>query len=159
MDMKTIVVGDKAVQVALSDADIITTILADHKAEIEAKDTTIGELKAENAETAAKVLSDAQVEALVADRVAVTAKASTLMDGFDATGKTPAEMKREVVSHVYGADAAGKDVSDAEINGIFRVMAPAKVDDTAREAIKGTKKKTVADGDIDWSAIQKKGAK
>ena len=152
MDMKTIVVGDKAVQIAASDADTITAIIA-------AKDTAIGELKAECAAANAKVLTDAQIEARVADRMTVIDKAKSLVTDYDATGKAVADIKREVVLSVYGADAAGADVSDAEINGIFRVMAPIKVDDSAREAIKNTEKKPAADGGIDWAAVQKKGKK
>jgi uncharacterized protein len=144
MDMKTIVVGDKAVQIAASDADIVTKLMADHATAIEAKDTAIGELKAECAAANAKVLTDAQIEARVADRMTVVDKAKSLVTDYDATGKAVADIKREVVQSVYGADAAGTDVSDAEINGIFRVMAPAKVDDSAREAIKNTEKKPVA---------------
>lgn len=152
MDMKTIVVGDKAVQIAASDADVITAMIA-------AKDTQIGELKAECAAANAKILTDAQIEARVADRVAVIDKAKTLVADYDASGKSVADIKREVVLSVYGADAAGVDVSDAEVNGIFRVMAPAKVDDSARDAIKKTEKKTASDGAIDWAAVQKKGKK
>jgi uncharacterized protein len=144
MDMKTIVVGDKAVQIAATDADIVTKLIADHKATIDAKDTQIGELKAECAAASAKVLTDAQIEARVADRVAVIDKAKTLVADYDASGKSVADIKREVVLSVYGADAAGVDVSDAEVNGIFRVMAPVKVDDSARDAIKRTDKKAAA---------------
>ena len=159
MEMKPIAIGDAVVNVAITDAPTITKMIADHKAAVEAKDTAIGELKAECAAANAKVLTDAQIEARVADRMTVIDKAKSLVTDYDATGKAVADIKREVVQSVYGADAAGADVSDAEINGIFRVMAPAKVDDSAREAIKNTEKKTVADGCIDWAAAQKKGKK
>ena len=159
MDMKTVVVGDKAVQVAASDADVITAIMADHKVVVDGLNDKVGELKAENAETAKKVLSEDEIEAKVADRMAVVEKASKLVDGYDAKGKSVAQIKREVVAGVYSADAASAEVSDAEINGIFRVAEPAKVSDAAREALKKAEPKQVADGGIDWSAVQKKGAK
>ena len=155
MDMKPIAIGDAVVNVAASDAATITAMIADHKAAIEAKDTAIGELKAENAATAAKVLTDADIEALVADRVAVTAKAATLVADYDATGKALADVKREVVAKVYGDEAAAVDVSDAEINGIFRIMKPAVVSDKARDALKeGAKDKT--DANDPWGKAREK---
>jgi len=57
-DLKTVVVGDKAVQVAADDADTITQLIADHKAAIKSKDEEIGKLKAECADTARQGPSD-----------------------------------------------------------------------------------------------------
>lgn len=155
VNMKAIVVGDEAVQVPADVADKITAILADHKAQIDAKDKvietrdeTIGELKAENATTAAKVLTDEQIEAMVADRMAVVDKASSLVADLDVAGKTVADIKREAVQSVYGDDAAGADVTDAEINGIFRVMTPKKVDDSARKVLSKPQETKDADAQI-----------
>lgn len=147
MDMTTIVVGDKAVQVAASDADVITKIVADHAAIVEAKDTLIGELKAECADATSKVLSDADIEARVEQRMAVVDKATKLVDGLDAKGKSVADVKREAVRGVYGDEAAGTDVTDAEINGIFRVMQPKTVNDSARDLIKDKTNIAVKDAD------------
>lgn len=140
-DLITVVVGDKAVQMSVLDAATFeafrTSIIADHKAEIDAKDTEIGKLKAENAETAKAVLDDGAIELLVADRMAVTEKAKTLVKDFDGSGKSISEMKRMAVQSVYGDEAAHKDVSDAEISGIFSIMKPEKINDNVRKAIKG----------------------
>lgn len=140
MEMKTVVVGDKAVQIAASDADIVTKLIADHSVAIEAKDTQIGELKAECKAATDKVLSDADIEAMVSDRMAVVDKAVKLIVDYDATGKSLSDVKRDAVRGVYGDEAAATEVSDAEINGIFRIMKPAEVSDKARDAIKNAEK-------------------
>lgn len=165
MDIKTIVVGDKAVQVAASDADAVTQILKDHtstvaelQATIEARDTTIGELKAENAETAKQVMSDAEIAAAVVARKAVTDKAALFDAEFKDTGQALADIKREAVRVAYGDEAAAAEVSDAEINGIFRVMEPKKVNDAARDMLKEGKEKAKPKGEWD-GMFKKKGEK
>jgi hypothetical protein len=155
MTMKTIVVGDKAVQVAAVDADVITKMIADHASVVVDLNTKVGELKAECADAAKKVLTDAQVEALVADRMAIVDKARTLVADYDAAGKAVSDVKREVVASVYGDDAASTEVSDAEINGIFRIMKPAEVSDVARDAIKDAAKNK-EDMNDPWAKAQDK---
>lgn len=164
MDIKTIVVGDKAVQVAASDASTVEQVMKDHKAEIEAKDAeiaakdeTIGELKAENAETAKKVMSDADIAAAVVARKAVTDKAAEFVKEFKDEGQSLADIKRAAVKAMYGDEAAAEEVTDAEINGIFRVMEADKVNDAAREAMKEGKKKSEQKGSWDFIKKQKKG--
>ncbi|MCP4487833.1 MAG: DUF2213 domain-containing protein [Gammaproteobacteria bacterium] len=165
MDIKTIVVGDKAVQVAASDADTVTQILKDHTAKvaelnatIEARDTTIGELKAENAETAKQVMSDAEIAAAVVARKLVTDKAAEFNAEFKDEGQSLADIKREAVRGVYGDEAVADEVSDAEINGIFRVMTPKKVNDAARDMLKEGKEKAKPKGEWD-GMFKKKGDK
>ena len=161
MTMKTVVLGDKAVEVAAKDADTVTQILKDHKTAMDAKDaiisdkeTKIGELKAENADTAKKVISDADIEKMVADRMVVVEKAKSVNSKFISDGKTVPEIKRETVKGVYGDTAASSDISDAEINGIFKVM-QLEIDDSARNALKGKKNA----GDDPWAKFVKKGDK
>ena len=144
VDLKTIVVGDKAVQVAASDADIVNKLIADHKAEIDAKDTEIGALKAECADTAKKVLDAAAIDVLVQSRVAVIDKARGAVADFDATGKSVEQIRREVVKAIHGDEAAADTVSDAEVKGIFDHATAAKKNDTARIAL-GDVKQTVTD--------------
>lgn len=162
MDIKTIVVGDKAVQVAASDASTVEQVMRDHKAEvealkaeIEARDTTIGELKAENADTAKKVMSDADIAAAVVARKAVTDKAAEFVKEFKDEGRALADIKRNAVKAHFGDDAAAAEVSDAEINGIFRVMTPKKVNDEARKVL-SDKKSTDADP---WGFVGRKETK
>lgn len=166
MTMKAIVVGDEAVQVPADVADKITAALDAAKAaidakdaEIEAKDTQIGELKAENAETAKKVIGDAEIAKAVVARKLVTDKAAEFIAEFKDEGQALADIKRDAVKAMYGDEAAASEVSDAEINGIFRVMKPAKVNDAAREAMKEGKEKAKPKGNWDGIYKEKKGDK
>lgn len=166
-DMTTIaiVVGDEAVNVPADIADKITaaldaanTKLEAAQATIEARDTTIGELKAENAETAKRVMSDAEIASAVVARKAVTDKAVLFDAEFKDTGQAMADIKRDAVRVAYGDEAAAAEVSDAEINGIFRVMEPKKVNDAARETLKEGKEKAKPKGEWD-GMFKKKGDK
>lgn len=147
MTTKAIVVGDEAVQVPADVADKITAALDAAKAEvaalnatIEAKDTTIGELKAECADAAAKVMTDADVAKAVIERKLVTDKAAAFIDGFTDEGQALADVKRAAVRAKFGDEAAAADVTDAEINGIFRVMKAEPVADAAAKAIEDSAK-------------------
>lgn len=166
MTTKAIVVGDEAVNVPADVADKITAAMDAAKAQIEAltakieaKDTTIGELKAENAETAKKVMSDADIAAEVIKRKAVTDKAAEFVKEFRDEGQSLADIKRVAVKAHFGDEAAATDVTDAEINGIFRVMEPAKVNDAARDAMKEGKEKAKPKGNWDGMYKAKKGDK
>ena len=109
MEMKAVAIGDKAVNVAATDADTLTKALTD-------KDTAIGELKAKLADAESKILTDEQIQA----------KAKEIADAM---------ARREAVKAKFG-DEAIKDASDAEIAGMFKIIdkAPAQ-DDTARKAL------------------------
>ena len=166
MTTKAIVVGDEAVQVPADVADKITAALDAAKAtieakdaEIEAKDTQIGELKAENAETAKKVIGDAEIAKAVVARKLVTDKAAEFIAEFKDEGQSLADIKRDAVKAMYGDEAAATDISDAETNGIFRVMKPAEVNDAAREAMKEGKEKAKPKGNWDGIYKEKKGDK
>lgn len=133
LDMVKLMVGDKAVQVAASDADIVTGIVRDHAAAIATKDTEIGRLTAELADAKSKVLTDAQVADMVAAKVAY-------------------DKKFEAVKAKFG-DEAVKDASEAMIDGMFRVIDKA-VDDTGRNAFKDAK--PVVDSEARIAAAQAK---
>jgi len=137
MELTKVVIGDKAINVAASDADKFTAIIADKDAVITAKDTAIGELKAKLADAESKVMTDEQV----------AAKVQALAD---------AKAKRDAVAAKFG-DEAVKDASDAEIAGMFKVI-DAATDDTARKAIGDAAKKATETG---WDKIlaKKKEAK
>ena len=130
MELTKVVIGDKAISVATSDADKFTALIAD-------KDGEIGTLTAKLADATAKILTDEQLEAKVA-----------AMADFKA--------KKEAVKAKFG-DEAIKDASDAMIEGMYRVIGDAK-DDTARAAIKDAKP-VIKDGASAWDAIYEKGAK
>jgi hypothetical protein len=131
MELTKVVIGDKAINVAASDADIFTKLIAD-------KDTAIGTLKAELADAMSKILSDADLET----------KVIALAD---------AKSKRVAVQAKFG-DEAIKDASDAEIAGMYRVIGDAK-DDTARKAITDMKPKNKDDESEFWAKIEAKKSK
>jgi len=165
MTTKAIVVGDEAVNVPADIADKITaaldaanTKLEAAKATIESRDTTIGELKAENAETAKQVMGDAEIAAAVVARKLVTDKAALFNAEFKDAGQSLADIKRDAVRVRHGDEAAAAEVSDAEINGIFRVMEPKKVNDAARDMLKEGKEKAKPKGEWD-GMFKKKGDK
>lgn len=149
MTTKAIVVGDEAVNVPADVADKITAALdaANQKikakdAELEAAQETIGELKAECADAVKKIMSDADIAKAVVARKLVTDKAAGFMPEFKDEGQSLADIKRAAVKAKFGDEAAAADVTDAEINGIFRVMEPAKVSDAARDVLAdGAKRK------------------
>ena len=120
VELKTVILGDKAVQVEAKDADTVAAILKDHKTAIDAKDTEIGELKGKLATAEAKVLDEAAIAKLV-------------------DAKVDAKTKRDAVAAKFG-DEAVKDASDAEIAGMFKVIdAAGDADETVRNALKDAK--------------------
>lgn len=132
--LKTVVLGDSAVQVAVSDVAAINQYKADMQQKltdaqaaladaVAKKDEEIGTLKAE-LETA-KAAAVVDVDALVAARTELVAQVKALDAAIDAKGKTDAELKRAAVAAKLG-DALVKDASDAEVNGMFKALANAK---------------------------------
>lgn len=129
--LKTVVIGDSAVQVAATDAALIEQFKKDsaqalvdaeskHSAAIEAKDTEIGELKVQL--KAAQDAANIDVDALVAARTALVSQVKALDSSIDPTGKTDAELRKAAVVAKLG-DSAVADVSDAEVAGMFKALA------------------------------------
>lgn len=126
-DLKTVVLGDQAVQVALADAQAIEDFKAATKQQIadaqklaDAKDEEIGKLKAElvKAQDAAKI----DVDALVAARTELVAQVKAIDSAIEVAGKSDAALRSEAVAKKLG-DAAIADASEAEIKGMFKVLA------------------------------------
>ena len=123
MELKPVVLGDKAFQVAATDAaaveqfrnDMLKKVAdaeaAKKKSEDE-KDEEIGSLKVKlkKAEDAAVI----DVDALVAQRSALVAQVKALDAAIDVTGKTDADLRKAAVVSKLG---------DAEINGMFKALA------------------------------------
>ena len=131
MELKPVVLGDAVAQVAVGDIAAVeaykvamTKKLADaeaaKKAAEEKKDEEIGELKAKlkKAEDAAIV----DVDALVAARSALVAQVKAVDAAIEVAGKSDAELRKLAVKSKLG-DAAIADASDAEISGMFKVLA------------------------------------
>lgn len=131
MELKTVVLGDAAVQVAVGDLAAIeaykvamTKKLSDAEAAKkkveEDKDEEIGGLKAKlkKAEDAAIV----DVDALVAARSELVASVAAIDSSIVAKGVSDADLRKAAVAKKLG-DAAVAEVSDAEITGMFKVLA------------------------------------
>ncbi len=138
MTLKTIVLGDQAVQVdPASEVHIVaykamhSKTLADHAIAIEGKDKEIGELKAKlkMAEDKANI----NVDALVAERSAFIAKIHAIDSTIDCTGKTDVQIMRQVVAKKLAIEVSDKE-SDDVIRGMFAVVA--QDGDKVREALK-----------------------
>jgi uncharacterized protein len=143
MDIVKVMVGDKAVNVAASDADIVAGLTKDHAKAIEAKDAEIAALKIECADATKQIKTDDEiaemVDAAVKDRAAVADKAKSLVKDYDATGKTAMEMRREVIAKVYGDEAVADLVTDAEIKAAFAVARSQAKADPVLDAVKYAK--------------------
>lgn len=132
LDMVKLMVGDKAVQIAATDADVITGLVKDHKTALDAKDAEKGALEVKLADALAKVLTDAQIAALVSAKVKV-------------------DTERAAVMAKLGDKA--KDWSDSQIEGAFLAL-DGMGDDTMRTVIKD--QKPIEDADAKIAAAQKK---
>lgn len=153
-ELKTVVLGDEAVEIVATDSskfDAFKTASAKVLADAEEK---IGELTAKLADAEAKVVSDADIEKRVADRVGLISAATKVVADLVADGKSDADIMREVVAHKFG-DEAVKDVSDGVIVGMFKAATLAKdSDDTVRKALGD--KATVNDYDARIAAASSK---
>lgn len=137
MEFVKVMIGDNAVNVAADSANLVADMIKDHKAEIETKDSAIGQLKATLADAESKILDDAAIAALI-------------------DAKVKANTNRAKVVDAFGEDAIG-DASEAEINGMLKVMdaKPLKNADPVKQVLAdGTVK-----GDVDHWAAFKEGNK
>lgn len=130
MTTKTVVLGDKAVQVLAEDAAEVERFkqetakaLADaearYKAAIEAKDEEIGKLKAELAD--AKKAAEIDIDALVEARTELVAQVKAIDAKIDPKGLSDAELRKAAVAAKLGEEMV-KDASDAEISGMFKAI-------------------------------------
>jgi hypothetical protein len=97
-------------------------LLTDHAAVIAVKDGEIGELKARVKQLEDSAPKPADLDRLVRDRASLVASALKVDAKIITDGKTDAEIRRAVVAVRHG-DEFVKDASDAEIAGMFKVIA------------------------------------
>lgn len=129
--LKTVVLGDKAVSVALGDVAAIEQYKTDMQRKLndaemakkksdDEKDEEIGTLKAKlkKAEDAAVI----DVDKLVAERTELVGKVKAIDAKIDPAGKSDADLRKAAVASKFG-DAMLKDASDAEISGMFKAIA------------------------------------
>ncbi|WP_288078650.1 DUF2213 domain-containing protein [Pseudomonas sp.] len=130
-DMKTVVLGDKAVQVADTDVLAIEQYKADmtkklgdaeagKQAAVAAVQAEMGALKVELQK--AKDAANIDVDALVAARTELLSQVKAIDSAIVTAGKSDAELRKAAVAAKMG-DAALAGASDAEIKGMFTVLA------------------------------------
>lgn len=148
--LKTVVLGDKAVQVYAADTAIIdawkaaqTQKLTDaekaHKAAIDTKDAEIATKDAEIEKLTKSQLSDTDLDVRVQARAELVGKAVSIAKDVETTGLSDADIRKAVVAAKLG-DAAIKDKSDAYVEARFDVLAEdAAKGDPVLEALKDTK--------------------
>ena len=128
VELKTVILGDKAVQVEAKDAETVAGILKDHKSVIDAKDAKIGELEVKLSDAMSKILSDEEIAKMISSKI-------------------ESDNKRKAVIDKVGDKA--KDWTDAQIDGAFLALDfDIKADDTARNAISDKKQELNADQKI-----------
>lgn len=142
--LKTVVLGDKAVQVAVSDVAAIEQFkkdsakaLADaqtkHEAAITAKDEEIGKLRVELQQ--AKDAANIDVDSLVAARTELVNQVKAIDAKIETAGKSDADLRKAAVAAKLG-DEIVADASDAEISGMFKALSKVKPSNPVADAIK-----------------------
>lgn len=122
----TVIVSDLNKKVA--DAD------AAHSAAIAKKDEEIGGLKTELKKAQDAAPKPADLDKMVADRVALITAAKTIHADLKPEGLSDADIRKQVVMAKMG-DEAVKDASEAEISGMFKALAKdVKPTDPMRDA-------------------------
>lgn len=130
--LKTVVLGDKAVQVAVSDlaaveafkadaAKALSDAKAEHDKAIAAKDAELAKKDAELDAIKAKVLSDADLDKRVQERADLIAVAKTIAKDVKTEGLSDAAIRKAVVVAKIG-DAAIAGKADAYIDARFDLL-------------------------------------
>lgn len=143
MTFKTIVLGDQAVNIDPASEVHVESYkamhnktVADHAAKVEAKDKEIGELKAKL--KIAEDKANINVDALVEKRSAFIAKVNAIDSTIDCSGKSDAQIMREVVSAKLAITIPDSE-SDDVVRGMFAVVSSDA--DPVRKAISSGVKK------------------
>ncbi len=127
LSVETTDAGAQALEKLMNDAKAAK---AAHDAAIAAKDTELAAKDAQIDSLKAKVVDGAALDALVAERSTLIAKAKAIAPAVVTDGKSTAEIKKAVVVTVRGPDAAEK--SAAYIDAAFDLLGETK------DPIKGT---------------------
>lgn len=148
--LRTVVVDGLSVQTTDQGATAINKLLKDlessaaklvdagtaHKQAIAAKDEEIGTLKADLKKAQDAAPKPADLDKLVADRVALVTSAKAIHGDVKTDGVTDADIRKAVVTAKLG-DEMVKDASEPEISGMFKALAKdAKPTDPVRDALK-----------------------
>lgn len=119
---KPVVIGDQVVNVTTEDADKVTKFIADmrasHQAAIDANQAAMAAKDAEIAKLTASQLSDADLDARVAQRADLVANAKLIAPTADFAGLSDADLRKKAV---VSLDAAFADKSAAYIDAMFDI--------------------------------------
>ncbi|MBN7804899.1 DUF2213 domain-containing protein [Agrobacterium rosae] len=155
--LKTVVLGDKAVQVAIADVAAFEAFKADaakalndakseSSALIAAKDKEIATRDATIDDLKTKVVDGAALDKLVSERSAIVDKAKKVAPTLDCAGKSNVDIRRLAVAAKLG-DAAVKDKSDDYIEARFDTLVDGvSADPFARVVADGVKPNLDATG-------------
>ncbi|UPT53453.1 putative major head subunit precursor protein [Synechococcus phage Ssp-JY39] len=140
-------------QKALADsAANIAKLTADHADAVAKKDEEIGTLKADKKKLEDAAPKPADIDRMVADRAVLVTAAKAVDEKIVIDGKSDADIRKAVVKARLG-DEAVKDVSDAEITGMFKALTKdAKPNDTVRDALR-TQDHSIAANDAWGDAV------
>lgn len=120
-------------------------MVTDHQSELAKRDVQLAAKDVEIADLKKKVLSDSDLDKLVADRSSLIATAKALAPNLDPIGKSSADIKRAVVAARLG-DAAIAGKGDAYIDAAFDLVASqATQSDPVLQAMAQTTTATVGD--------------
>lgn len=133
MTTKTVVLGDRAVQVLAEDAAEVEAFktatakaIADaqstHDAAIAAKDAELAKLQAKLDDATGKILSDADLDAKVSARAELVSVAKSIAPEVKTEGVKDADIRKAVVTAKLG-DSAIADKSAAYIDARFDILA------------------------------------
>lgn len=133
MTTKSVVLGDRAVQVLAEDAAEVEAFktaaakaIADaqstHDAAVAAKDAELAKLQAKLDDATGKILSDADLDAKVAARAELVSVAKAIAPDVKTEGVKDADIRKAVVTAKLG-DSAIADKSDAYIDARFDILA------------------------------------
>lgn len=120
--MQSLVVDGVTIDVPQQTAQILERSQKLHADTLAAKDAQIGELKAELADAKAQAVSPEALDKMVSDRAALVGVVKVVDASINAVGKTDNELRRAAVISKHG-DEFAQGMSDAEIAGVFKVIA------------------------------------
>lgn len=160
--LTTVVLGDKAAQVAAADAPKIEAFKADaakaltdmkaaHTAVIKVKDEEIGKLKADNKKLTDDVITPEKMTGLIADRVALETVVKAISDGIKVEGVSDADLRKAAVAAKLG-DEIVVDESEATINGMFKAIAKDASVEAGVDPLKNPVKHRTTDVGDGWGA-------
>lgn len=139
MTMKSVVLGDAAVQVAAEDAPKVESFKAqvakDAETATKSKDDAIAALEAKLAERDNEIaelkksqVKDSDIERLASERAKLVGDARAIVADYDAAGKDAATIRREVVSQ-SGRFSVSDSTSQAYVDAAFDLLLTTKDSD------------------------------